>query len=487
MRFKLKKRLCHRRFVDAVKCALVLTLLSTGMADAATINVNTSVGFDKDNYSNAANIDNNWSNRQFISIKDLNDAASAKVAYVQFNVAQYSPTGVTKVELVLSARQVAGDTTVELRQASNTTWDETQVNSSTAPSVSYGATVLKSFDVTQLDKVLDTAQGELYTIDITDLITSAGDYSFALTISANANSVDFFSSAAQEGFNQPQVNFSGTKGFSVSPSYFIVKGGGNVTNRKQIITITNEGSYDFTFKGNDTAPNGILYEEYNKTNSTCNSNTVLATGQSCEFTLIQLKTATTVPNHDIFRIKYLYADLDNTTRRFPLFIKDISAEATAEQAKRRIAPLLKNFRVTDLGTDTPIAALPIAGTAYDAKFNIDGYHDSYRTIIALFDCADTTAESCAAGFGSNIGWVEATAGYATTGATTYNSYASSVTEFTGTITMPAYSNNLVARVYYRADVDEAMKHHFISVIAAGGQGMSLADGLGRKIIIEAAQ
>ncbi|KGK00093.1 CBM96 family carbohydrate-binding protein [Thalassotalea sp. ND16A] len=493
MGFKLKKQLYYRMQSSAAMCALLLAVFFSGVADAATITVNASIGFDKDAYSDAGNPDTDFSSSEYLFIKNVS-SSTAKVTYVQFKVPTgFSPSDDTKVELVLSARKIAGDTTVEIRDTTNATWNETLVNDSTSPSVSHTGGVLKSFDVTTLAQVSDSNQGVLYTLDITELITSAGDYSFALTITANGNRVDFFSRDAQLAGNQPKINITnaGTKGFSVSPSYFIVNGdeNGSKASRRQIITITNEGSYDFTYKGNDNYgdPSEKLYEEYNKSTSTCSNNTVLTTGASCSFTLTQQLTAVTRPTHDVYRIKYKYPDLDNVVRKLPIFIKDISAELLDEQGERRIAPVLKNFRITDTGTDTTITALPIPGTDYDAKFDVDGYHDAYRAVIAFFDCADTAVESCAAGFGSNIGWVEATSGTVSTGETSYFTEDSSATEFIGTITMPVYSNNLVARVYYRSDVDEDMKHSFISIIAAGGQDLSLADGLGRKIIIEAAQ
>ncbi|WOH36018.1 DNRLRE domain-containing protein [Thalassotalea fonticola] len=478
------------------KYGLLLTTLLSGFVNAKVIGnatTVTTVELDKDTYIQKNDVGTNFGNKWFMHVAKIS-GGGAKVSFIQFTLGDELTSG-AKVELVLTARKVVNETLVQLRPATNTSWDETKLTWDNrwdaTDGVNYGD-VLETFTVAAQDIPADGETGNSYSIDITAHIDGPGSYSFALTNEDQWTDTSFFTRHQSNSDKRPKVLITKDKsyGFSLSPSYFLVNPDPQASSQ-QTVTLSNEGEVPLQYKGM-AANDDISHDQFSYTDNTCSTSEALAQGQSCSFKVVKSydPTRDAVSEHDLVMLKYSYLDAqgnEGAPMKYPIYIRDSSAEPTAAQAKRRVAPQAKSFRLTDTTTDNEITNLPVSGSDYDIKFTVDGYHNSYRTLVALFDCVDTTADSCAASFNDNIGYVEATAGTPGTGATSYQGNNSATTDFTGSITMPSYANTLVARAYYRSDFDESAANRFTSLVASGGQGMTFADGLGRKIIIQTAQ
>ncbi len=429
--------------------------------------------------------------------------STEKYGLFEFTLADdFTKSSDTTVTLSFAIRQAAEDGTLSLRSF-------TTANGFDSSSITYGTAfadphnlVVGAEELTiaikQQTKAANNFQGTIYNLDITSLITGPGNYYFALT-NSGTKVIDVFSTnvAGDLATNAPSIEISNykTRGIAVTPSHLLLNHAGGSQARSALVTVTNEGTDVVEYRGQDSnkpEDANFLYEVYNKSLNSCSTGLMLAQGDSCNFILIQQVNQQTAGDvvRDIYRLKYRYPNAENEIKYYPVFIQDSADEAASDQAKRRVAPILLDFQVVDNDTTTPISGAPTAGEPYDITFTLDGYHEGYQAIVALFDCADTSDENCAAGYGSNIGSYYLADVGNVTGIGSYKSPANVTVDSNGYSvkadidSMPTFNNTLVARVYYRAEVDSESNSKYVSAIATGGQGMVFADGLGRKLVVQ---
>jgi hypothetical protein len=159
-------------------------------------------------------------------------------------------------------------------------------------------------------------------------------------------------------------------------------------------------------------------------------------------------------------------------------------ENKTHEAKRRIAPI-----VTSLDMPSEMNAT----TTYTLGYAITGYHDSYETTIAIFDCSGTTGGECGASLQSSSKIYESTQTHTNTakGIYSYRDIDSTEFSYSCSFTPPAtradgsawqaQGTPIVVRLYVKSDEDISAQKRSLSLIIPHGLAKDHYDASGRKV------
>ena len=172
----------------------------------------------------------------------------------------------------------------------------------------------------------------------------------------------------------------------------------------------------------------------------------------------------------------------NATNSPALFAFLSNDEDTRKEAERRLPPVLFSVNIPE-NMDR--------NTLYTLNWSILGYHESYQSVIALFDCAGKAAGTCGANFAENFansGLITAT-GTTPQPAWTFNGEPAVEHHYSYAFTpasegFPAYASGsyeIVVRFYRKNNMDVMSGEASLSLMIPGNLSGTYYDNEGRRI------
>ena len=164
-----------------------------------------------------------------------------------------------------------------------------------------------------------------------------------------------------------------------------------------------------------------------------------------------------------------------------------NATSAAVAAQHRMPPVLEAISIPDTMT---------AGTTYTLTWTLEGYNDTYNSMVALFDCTGISDGSCGYIYGdaTRIASSGTTAPIATgPGNWSYNGTTTQLFSYSWDFTVPANrplggtweaspGSNVVVRFYQLSDIDKSRSSASMSLLIPGNQSSSYYDTAGRRIV-----
>lgn len=157
-------------------------------------------------------------------------------------------------------------------------------------------------------------------------------------------------------------------------------------------------------------------------------------------------------------------------------------EDTLKQAQRRLPPVLYSLNIPE-NMDR--------NTLHTLEWSILGYHDSYESVVALFDCTGKAPGTCGANFAENFATSGLITASGTTPQPTWTYQGISATEhhysyaFTpATEGFPAYAPGtyeIVVRFYRKNNMDVMSGEASLSLLVPGSLTNTYYDNEGRRI------
>lgn len=434
----------------------------------------------------------------------LNDGSDLRYPVIRFTVpgtVDFSGAPTVILELVtdrVAASDRSPSTSFTVHKVTNADISVGAINALTYNTLTFNPTKVSGADFTI------TANHQRSQIDLAADVTAAGDYAYIIMSTGNNAYLNFDTSDSGEndsgdGDDKPRViidsggepvDVTTTHGFSVSPSTFVVNADNTDGNSSQVFTVTNHGELPLTITSLNPNAGFFASDSYTEEDVDC-VDVELAQGATCTFKMtknyiddiypgtvgvttsgaVGITVGNNASQYDNIIIRYDYTG-GASNQAYAILAVDSDFENTASQAKRRIAPLLTGLTVND---STP--------AGYQVTVDVDGYYDDYELVVALFDCV-TVDDTCAQSYSSKLTSEQVSVGGAGSGTNSYDGVASNPKTFTVDFTDDVtFSNTAVARIYYKPIDSEFVETNFISVIGAGGAGMTFTDSLGRKVII----
>lgn len=163
-------------------------------------------------------------------------------------------------------------------------------------------------------------------------------------------------------------------------------------------------------------------------------------------------------------------------------------EATADEASRRMPPVLQTV-------DIPEAMYAGAGAPYTLTWTQEGYHDSYTSCVAVFDCTGITDGSCGDNYEDptrivTSGNIEPSS--VTPGNWAYSGVGTQLFHYSWDFAVPAKrpdnedwaaeGTQIVVRFYRKSDMEKARESSSISLLIPGNLSNTYYDTAGRRIV-----
>ncbi|WOH39496.1 hypothetical protein RI844_09775 [Thalassotalea fonticola] len=474
---------------------LSLSAIISSVAQAAT-----TVTFDvsEDSYIRpASKSGDNFDDRGFVEIRDINSSAGSRIAFLKFTVSNLGSATIDTATLKLKLKQVSSEdllvpTVIDvklLNGVNRNTWQEADTVENDGSGLTWdNAPDLTNTTLLSSQVVLGSSADSWFEFDLSAAITAEGTYTLLLTTDAATSSiVQFFSKNNLANSADLELTLTGgvvSPGIDVSPAHVITVAPlvGESNKLQQQVTVTNNegGSLNITSITNASTPGFIISSD------SCSS-AALPPGASCNFTVEAgngIDDSSESPQFGFVNI----ASNSSVTPIFPVFVSQI--ESDQEQAIRRVPAVVTNISVIDDLTSTAPTGTLEPGKSYTINFSMKGYGEGYQTYAALFACA-TADNSCAESTSDILVWNKQSEETSiSTSDLTYATATSQSYEYSIKLTMPEYvdggyadTDAIVLRLYQRSQLDIALGNTSISTIVPGGQGLDMIGKLGRKIII----
>ncbi|MBF0621600.1 MAG: hypothetical protein HQL54_06700 [Magnetococcales bacterium] len=152
-------------------------------------------------------------------------------------------------------------------------------------------------------------------------------------------------------------------------------------------------------------------------------------------------------------------------------------ETIREQAARRMPPILFELGMAPM--------LPAGQNAY-FEWDILGYHEGYRSVVAVFDCTGITDDSCGADFNTNIATSDKLEpNEVNPGPWAFEGEQAELFNFSAMLPMPAVTENTeaVVRFYWVSKMDHMDDLHTVSLLLPGGlPDVGYYDTSGRRLM-----
>ncbi len=160
-------------------------------------------------------------------------------------------------------------------------------------------------------------------------------------------------------------------------------------------------------------------------------------------------------------------------------------ESSLEEARRRMPPVLNSISFWDEGGTEVTGALS-AGASYTVKWSLLGYHESYQSAVALFDCSGISDGSCGDSYGTNFAASGLVSPYSyQTGSWSYGSHTSTQCNYSYDFTLTAgqftSTADMVLRFYRVNTEDQSAGNGSLSLIVPGALSVGYYDTSGRRV------
>lgn len=243
----------------------------------------------------------------------------------------------------------------------------------------------------------------------------------------------------------------------------------------------------FTITNTDTSSSGVL-------------GTLSLEGDSGDYTV----TANSCSGHALNAAQSCYVDVAftpqaNGTRSAMLLFDDSYAlaaflsnhEDESSEALRRMPPVLDTLSMTQGGSVIGREnGIDLSGGPVTIEWTMLGYHDSFTSIIALFNCdAGDESGTCGSSYGNNIdasGHLSAES--ITEGEWFYLGTRSKVYRYSYTFepagTPLVSSGKLIIRFYRKNNLDAILGNSSVSVLLPGNLDGNYYDTSGRRLSID---
>ncbi|MEH6348340.1 MAG: choice-of-anchor D domain-containing protein [Bermanella sp.] len=237
------------------------------------------------------------------------------------------------------------------------------------------------------------------------------------------------------------------------------------------VTITNEEEYDtltlgtVQFSGNDS-------DQFTLVDDNC-SGDALSANTSCTMEVSFSPTT--------FGSKTLMLQLPTDSNLTPFINAFFSNdEDSRHQVERRLPPIIYSLDIPEiLQADTP----------YTLQWSLLGYHETYFSTIALFDCSDKEEGSCGESWGDNFAYASNLSPESTEeqDAWVFNGQPAKEMHYSYTLTpnekkaFPEGDTPIVVRFYQKSTMDRNANESSLSLLVPGGLTASYYDSEGRRI------
>ena len=203
----------------------------------------------------------------------------------------------------------------------------------------------------------------------------------------------------------------------------------------------------------------------------------LAAGSSCTFQVVFCPTST---GNKAAMISITTDDIETPILTSALF----DYESNKAEALRRLPPVVSMLTITNTNGEAVLDGNLIEGEKYDFEWQISGYHDSFYSLIAFFNCQGVSAGDCGASSSSNI----ENSGFLTNPAIgsdiwNYNGITAKTFTYSYQLEVPSVTENteLVVRFYRKSDLDVRASNDALSLMIPGKLDANYYDSSGRRI------
>ena len=231
-------------------------------------------------------------------------------------------------------------------------------------------------------------------------------------------------------------------------------------------TVSNRGSTDLVL---DTLSfTGTNAAEFATQNDNCSGQTVL-TGSDCSLEVVFSPVSA--------GLKYANLQISSNDPDTPVLNAVVTNyESLAEESRRRLPPVLYALDIPETMT---------AGAEYTLTWSILGYHDSYKTIAAFFNCdgqSDCGANYFSASRFEDTGKLAPVTTEA--GSWQYEGVTSTLYHYTYNFTAPSFdqSTDVVIRFYQLCVDDEEAGASSLSLLVPGNLSDRYYDSSGRRVL-----
>lgn len=237
------------------------------------------------------------------------------------------------------------------------------------------------------------------------------------------------------------------------------------------VTIKNEHATNSLVLGSASFSGGDT-DQFSITNDNCSSQTVTA-GNNCT---LEVRYAPTKLGSRMAMLQISTNDAETGTLT-AFFTNDEDNEV---QAERRLPPVLFSLTIPETMDAT---------TTYNLQWSLLGYHSSYSSTIALFDCTGKAAGTCGLVYSENFansGIIQPTA---TVAQPTWTFAGEAANEFQYSYSFrpadhksfPTGNTDIVVRFYRKNPMDAAANESSLSVLIPGNLSSRYYDDEGRRI------
>ena len=224
--------------------------------------------------------------------------------------------------------------------------------------------------------------------------------------------------------------------------------------------------------------NGVSATQFGLISSTDHcSGQSLAAGSSCTFQVVFCPTST---GNKAAMISITTDDIETPILTSALF----DYESNKAEALRRLPPVVSMLTITNTNGEAVLDGNLIEGEKYDFEWQISGYHDSFYSLIAFFNCQGVSAGDCGASSSSNI----ENSGFLTNPAIgsdiwNYNGITAKTFTYSYQLEVPIVTENteLVVRFYRKSDLDVRASNDALSLMIPGKLDANYYDSSGRRI------
>ncbi len=237
------------------------------------------------------------------------------------------------------------------------------------------------------------------------------------------------------------------------------------------VTISNEEEYDsltlgtVQFSGNDS-------DQFTLVDDNC-SEEILIANTSCT---VEVSFSPTT-----FGSKTLNLSVPTDSSLTPLINAFFSNdEDSRHQVERRLPPVIYSLDIPETLQ---------ADTQYTLQWSLLGYHETYFSTIALFDCSDKEEGSCGESWGDNFAYASNLSPNSSEiqGDWVFNGQAAKEMHYSYTLTpseKKAFADGdtpIVVRFYQKSPMDKNANESSLSLLVPGGLTASYYDSEGRRI------
>ncbi len=170
---------------------------------------------------------------------------------------------------------------------------------------------------------------------------------------------------------------------SVNPSVYVFQEvAANSQSSTVAVTVKNVGASDLTI--GTLSLSGDHGDQYEITADACSGNVVVASSQC----IVSVRYSPTARGH-----KQALLNIPSNSSDTPILQAFLtSREDVYNQSSRRLPPVLY---------DVDIPETMASGTTYNLTWSILGYHESYTSLLVMFDCTGIVDNSCGDSYGDS--------------------------------------------------------------------------------------